>query len=43
MYKFLQLLNSNKRKEILNLANFCYAPKQCFNIVFFLIIGFIDV
>ena len=23
MYKFLQLLNSNKRKEIINLANFC--------------------
>ena len=23
MYKFLQLLNSNKRKEIINFANFC--------------------
>ena len=23
MYKFLQQLNSNKRKEIINLANFC--------------------
>ena len=23
MYKFLQLLNSSKRKEIINLANFC--------------------
>ena len=23
MYKFLQLLKSNKRKEIINLENFC--------------------
>ena len=23
MYKFLQLLNSSKHKEIMNLANFC--------------------